>query len=317
MLSVRLIGHRGFGKSQLSKIPENTLKSFKKLESYNIKWTETDIQLTSDKIPILFHDFTLNNKYIGNYSFNELNKLVKEITGESLCTLESLLRDTNLNINAELKYPSEVEIDNYKLADIIDVNGFIEPIIKVFEKYNRKIIFSCFTPEILKCLKFYFQNNNNFNNNNFVKNYSHNNNSHNNNFNNNNFDNNNSHNNNFVKNNFENNNFVNNNFDKYQMMFLFCKNEKGDLRTVNLTNAIDFSKKFNLTGIVLEAELATSDNLQLLKAHDLEVYIYGENIENTDDLKKFIDYGVTGFIVDDVVKALSSLNTLEVAVNLK
>ncbi|KAG0419642.1 Glycerophosphodiester phosphodiesterase gde1 [Dictyocoela roeselum] len=262
-MQIRLIGHRGFGQTKKSQIPENTLISFKKLESHNIEWTEIDIQITSDGIPIIFHDFTIDSQYIGNYTFGELNRKVLESCGEPLCTLEGLLKETKLKINAELKYPTDVEITMYKLENVRTADEYLAPILDILKRYDREVIFSCFTPEIIEklCPK-------------------------------------------------------NGNLDKkYRAMFLFCKNDHGDMRTISLDRALRFSLEHNIAGLVLDAEIATFENVSMLRSHNLNVYLYGDNIESLDNVKKFVGYGVTGFIVDEVEKALSSIRMIECRLN--
>ena len=51
-----IIGHRGAYNSA----PENTLTSFRKAAQLGAKWIEIDVRLSSDKIPVVFHDNEVN-----------------------------------------------------------------------------------------------------------------------------------------------------------------------------------------------------------------------------------------------------------------
>jgi len=51
-----VVGHRGAA----GLAPENTLASFRKAYEYGVRLVETDVQLTADGVPILFHDDRLD-----------------------------------------------------------------------------------------------------------------------------------------------------------------------------------------------------------------------------------------------------------------
>lgn len=50
-----VIGHRGAAASA----PENTLASFRRAAAEGARWVEFDVQLTSDGVPVVFHDASL------------------------------------------------------------------------------------------------------------------------------------------------------------------------------------------------------------------------------------------------------------------
>jgi len=56
---VNVIGHRGFGASNRTFVTENTLLSFNTAHQFGIRYVEFDVQLTRDKVPVIFHDFTM------------------------------------------------------------------------------------------------------------------------------------------------------------------------------------------------------------------------------------------------------------------
>ena len=52
----KIIGHRG----AKAYAPENTLASIHTAADMGIEWVEIDVKLTSDCVPIIFHDDELN-----------------------------------------------------------------------------------------------------------------------------------------------------------------------------------------------------------------------------------------------------------------
>jgi len=74
----RYFAHRGLH-SNPDKIPENSIAAFK-LAVENNYGIEMDVQLSKDKVPVVFHDFTLKRVC-------HLNKKVRELTYEELRNL--------------------------------------------------------------------------------------------------------------------------------------------------------------------------------------------------------------------------------------
>jgi len=62
---VDFIGHRGFGKTGKTFIIENTLLSFNTAYRYGLRFVEFDVHVTSDNVPVIYHDFLIPS------SFNE------------------------------------------------------------------------------------------------------------------------------------------------------------------------------------------------------------------------------------------------------
>ncbi|WBW70913.1 glycerophosphoryl diester phosphodiesterase Gde1 [Schizosaccharomyces osmophilus] len=62
--SVEVIGHRGLGKNQPDRLTlqlgENTVQSFIKAADLGASYVELDVQLTKDKVPVVYHDFAVN-----------------------------------------------------------------------------------------------------------------------------------------------------------------------------------------------------------------------------------------------------------------
>ncbi|KAL6451682.1 GDE1 Glycerophosphocholine phosphodiesterase GDE1 [Candida maltosa Xu316] len=63
LVSTRVIGHRGLGKNESGKkslqLGENTVESFVAAASLGASYVEFDVQLTKDYVPVVYHDFTV------------------------------------------------------------------------------------------------------------------------------------------------------------------------------------------------------------------------------------------------------------------
>lgn len=88
--------HRGLHDNN-SKAPENSLPAFRKAvkAGYGI---ELDVQLTKDRIPVVFHDFTLeracrNPKKVYEYTYEELQQFSLFDSEEKIPRLEDVLEE--------------------------------------------------------------------------------------------------------------------------------------------------------------------------------------------------------------------------------
>ncbi|KAK9459370.1 Glycerophosphoryl diester phosphodiesterase family-domain-containing protein [Lipomyces oligophaga] len=63
LTSTRVIGHRGLGKNSTSRkslqLGENTLQSFIAAANLGASYVEFDVQLTRDRVPVIYHDFVV------------------------------------------------------------------------------------------------------------------------------------------------------------------------------------------------------------------------------------------------------------------
>lgn len=147
LTNLDLIGHRGFGEnfSIHDVYVENTLKSFNKALE-NVKYVEMDVQLTKDKIPVIYHNFYFknSNNRIIDLNINECNK-------NDLCqSLEHILENIQGGINLEIKYP---QFEYLKLPGF-EIPNYVNRIIDVIVKTKFKnLFFSTFHPLIAIYLK--------------------------------------------------------------------------------------------------------------------------------------------------------------------
>jgi glycerophosphoryl diester phosphodiesterase len=109
----RVIGHRGAS----GHAPENTLSSIRMAADMDAKFIEIDVTLTSDDIPVIFHDSELSRCTNGNgpvllKTLADLKKLdagswfSDEFKDERIPTLKeaiSTIHDSGLGLNLEIK----------------------------------------------------------------------------------------------------------------------------------------------------------------------------------------------------------------------
>ena len=97
----QIMAHRSGGRtSDLLPVSENSVEMIMKSVEFGSTGIEIDVRLTSDGIPILYHDNTLNLRLIQkcglvgaieNYSFAQLSAFVRLINGERIPTLRQAL----------------------------------------------------------------------------------------------------------------------------------------------------------------------------------------------------------------------------------
>lgn len=130
---VTLIAHRGFS----TDAPENTLAAFDLALTNNFPDIEFDVQLSSDGVPVVIHDATLDRTTNGHGALNELTlSQIKVLdagswfspsfTGSRVpCLREVLLRYSGCaNLHIELK-SNEPELP-VKVAQLLIETGWVE-----------------------------------------------------------------------------------------------------------------------------------------------------------------------------------------------
>ena len=106
---IKVVGHRGAA----AYAPENTISSFKKAVDMGVDEIEFDVQLTKDKVPIVFHDefvdrVTNGRGYVADMPLKKIQKLKVE-NKEKIPTLEETLEfftNFSQNLQIELKGPN-------------------------------------------------------------------------------------------------------------------------------------------------------------------------------------------------------------------
>lgn len=97
------IGHRGA--SDLA--PENTLAAFRAAWADDVQWVETDVQPTSDLVPVLFHDESLEriSAVLGQIRGRRLTELAALDAGSWFSRMRGLMADTGPDYSA-LRIPT-------------------------------------------------------------------------------------------------------------------------------------------------------------------------------------------------------------------
>jgi glycerophosphoryl diester phosphodiesterase len=97
----RILAHRSGGRtSDLLPVSENSVAMIKKTSEFGSTGIEVDVRLTSDGVPILYHDNAINLREtqksglvgpIANYTYAQLSAFVRLIHGEKIPTLREAL----------------------------------------------------------------------------------------------------------------------------------------------------------------------------------------------------------------------------------
>lgn len=123
-----IIGHRGAA----GLAPENTLASFALAADLGCTMVEFDVRLSADRVPVVFHDDTLDRCTDGSGPVAALTlaqlKRLDAGGGQSIPTLAEVLelcRDRQLAVNIEIKPDVGAEVETTRLA--LEVAGAVWP----------------------------------------------------------------------------------------------------------------------------------------------------------------------------------------------
>lgn len=181
------VGHRGSGSSFKTKncaeVRENTIASLKNAIHYGADYVEFDVQLSKDKVPIIYHDFHVCIAMKKKNTVEETDMLelpVKDLTLEQLRmlkvyhlsegksknprffddeleehqpfpTLHQVLEQLNPHVgfNIEIKWTMQLYDGSYELYHPTDLNLYLDTILEVVLRYGgkRRIVFSCFNAD--------------------------------------------------------------------------------------------------------------------------------------------------------------------------
>lgn len=144
--------HRGLS----AQAPENTLAAFRLAAQGGYSWIETDVDISADGIPMLLHDTALDRTTNGTGSLYDLTAaqlqeldagtwFAPEFVGECIPTLAglvSLMNETGLNANIELKPNEQGAARSYQQIDAV---------LAELEKLNpeREVLISSFSHLLL------------------------------------------------------------------------------------------------------------------------------------------------------------------------
>ena len=292
------VGHRGLGKSYnkgmpSARVPENTVLSFSEAAKSGADMVEFDVILTSDNVPVIFHDFmaSVNVMSIDGSKLRSLKVPVTDLTIEELNTLNVIkVQDSeagNLNRNEEerpfptlrhcfeavdprLKFNIEVKYCMRLLSTgqyeenvqhFPQRNDYVDVILRdIFQHAgDREILLSCFDPDVCIMLR--------------------------------------------------------TKQTRYPVAFL-SQGETGkyetfqDSRAASLQMAVNFANVESLTGVVLHTEGLLKD-MQLIKlaqSYNLSVFCWGEENNDVDTIKLLRMHLLDGIICDRVDELMQTLN---------
>ena len=150
MYNVNIIAHRGANK----RAPQNTIPAFKKSIEIGVDGFETDIHLSSDGVPVICHNYTIDETSNGTgkiyeHTYEELLQLDfgakhgEKFKGLKIPTFEEILQ----------KFAGRVIMNiHVKIWDAAFENPMIEEIIALIRKYDceKHIYFMTDNDEIIK-----------------------------------------------------------------------------------------------------------------------------------------------------------------------
>ncbi|MCZ4281320.1 glycerophosphodiester phosphodiesterase family protein [Kiloniella laminariae] len=148
----RVQAHRGASGVR----PENTMTSFREALAQGASWTEFDVKLSKDGVPLLYHDKDLKRTsgregLIKDFTFAELQDFEAgawfgaEYAGEKIPSFEEVMQfhiDNGMQANIEFK-PSDGEEDE-------TVKAVVEMLERIWPKDRPKPLFSSFKHRCLE-----------------------------------------------------------------------------------------------------------------------------------------------------------------------
>jgi len=177
-------------KSELcANVRENTIASLKQATEHGADFVEFDIQLSKDLTPIIYHDFHLaialrrkdavsghhllsiplkdleycQLQQLDTYHLEEGTMGSSHLENDSnednqpFPTLQLAMEalDPHVGFNIEIKWTMQLKDGSFELYHPFELNSYIDNILKVVLAYSgtRKIIFSCFHPDICTMLR--------------------------------------------------------------------------------------------------------------------------------------------------------------------
>lgn len=150
-MNYEIIAHRGFS----AIAPENTLAAFREAIAHRANSIEFDVQLSSDGIPVIIHDPTVERTTNGSgkvrdKTLEQLKKLdagswfSPNFTGETIPTLQEALKAIQ-PVTLQHLYVEVQESENWSATDITKL---LETIIS--EGWQEKCIVLCFNENFLE-----------------------------------------------------------------------------------------------------------------------------------------------------------------------
>ncbi|XP_011145572.1 glycerophosphocholine phosphodiesterase GPCPD1 isoform X2 [Harpegnathos saltator] len=178
-----------FETKNCANVRENTIASLKTAAYHGADMVEFDVQLSKDHIPVIYHDFYVSISLKRKKQIEAMDMLeipVKDLTLEQLHllkvyhvaegreknprffdedledhqpfpTLQTVLQELEQHVgcNIEIKWTMQLKDGTFELNHPFDLNLYLDIILKVVLEYggDRKIVFSCFNPDICAMIR--------------------------------------------------------------------------------------------------------------------------------------------------------------------
>jgi glycerophosphoryl diester phosphodiesterase len=124
--------HRGYHQGS---IPENSMESLAAAKERGYQMAEIDVQITRDRIPVVFHDFTLRHKYklnvnVAELMYSDLNQIGRFAKLKDVLTTKDRPPYLNIEIKSKNFYQFPVEdgvvnlIEQTQVADSVMISSF-------------------------------------------------------------------------------------------------------------------------------------------------------------------------------------------------
>lgn len=137
----RIFAHRGLvTKNSVQIVDENTIESFELALESGADYLETDIQLTADAVPVLFHDSDLTRLLgkkasINSFGLSELKKLRLPFGGVIPTLHEALTKLPQAKFNLDFK---TISTESPGVAVITQADAFDRVLVSGFRESSRK-----------------------------------------------------------------------------------------------------------------------------------------------------------------------------------
>ncbi|XP_064457256.1 glycerophosphocholine phosphodiesterase GPCPD1-like isoform X2 [Ornithodoros turicata] len=185
------VGHRGAGNARrtdkVENVLENTIASFNYAARHGADMVELDVQLSRDKVPVIYHDYYIcihmKKRKSPLHEDEKLKLAVRDLSvaqlqhlklapseahsydfheddqdeNQPFPTLQHVLEavDPSVGFNVEIKCPMQLHDGTWEMDGNFDLNEYMDIVLKTLLDYsgNRYIILSCFHPDICTMIR--------------------------------------------------------------------------------------------------------------------------------------------------------------------
>ena len=144
----KIIAHRG----NCDRLPENSETAFNRSVEYGVDGIETDVQLTKDNIPVIFHDrlslkLTGTRKWISSYTLDELSQF--NIKNEKILTLDKTIKLLSKKTSLYIEIKSGIIERNSGRSELL-TQKTVEQVLDIPPENQKNIFILSFDPDVLE-----------------------------------------------------------------------------------------------------------------------------------------------------------------------